>query len=213
MVRTHFHDSLDRLQADAVRMGELTLSEAEQLVGLALEGRGDLLSAIEADVRSVRALRVDVEGRCMTLFATQAPMARDLRRLSTIFKIAADFEGMAESLLQVTRVVAGRKPQPSSLAPLGSFASRLLETLSHTVRFCESGEAAHAQSVRELAPGGEVVENLEAALVASIKGAEDAAERMPLLRLIPEVERVMDQCRKIVERVEYSLSGREATVA
>ena len=118
MVRTHFHDSLDRLQADAVRMGELTLREAEQLVGLALEGRGDLLSAIEADVRSVRALRVDVEGRCMTLFATQAPMAGDLRRLSTIFKIAADFEGMAESLLQVTQVVAGRKPQPSSLAPL-----------------------------------------------------------------------------------------------
>ena len=44
-------------------------------------------------------------------------------------------------------------------------------------------------------------------------GAEDASERMPLLRLIPEVERVMDQCRKIVERVEHSLSGREATVA
>ena len=34
---------------------------------------------------------------------------------------------------------------------------------------------------------------------------------MPLLRLIPEVERVMDQCLKIVERVEYALSGQEAT--
>ena len=213
MVRTHFHESLDRLQGDAVRMGELTLSEAEQVVGLALEGRGDLLSAIEADVRSLRALRVDVEGRCMTLFATQSPMASDLRRLSTIFKIAADFEGMAESLLQVARVVAGRKPRPASLEPLRSFASRLLETLSHTVRFCETGELTDAQRVRELAPDGEAVEKLESALVASIRGAEDASERMPLLRLIPEVERVMDQCRKIVERVEYSLSGREATVA
>ena len=212
MVRIHFHESLDRLQVDVVRMGELTLSEAEQVVGLGLEGRGDLLSAIEADVRSVRALRIDVEGRCLTLFATQSPVAGDLRRLSTIFKIAADFEGMAESLLQVARVVASRKPQLSSLDHLRAFASRLLETLSHTVRFCETGEPAHARRVRELAPDGETVENLESTLVASIKGAEDASEQLPLLRLIPEVERVMDQCQKIVERVEHSLSGREATV-
>jgi hypothetical protein len=33
-----------------------------------------------------------------------------------------------------------------------------------------------------------------------------------LLRLLPEVERVMDQCRKIVDRVEYALPAREATV-
>ena len=213
MARSQFHESFDRLQADTVRMGDLTLSEAEQVVGLGLEGRGDLLSAVEAEVRSVRALRVDVEGRCMALFATQSPVAGDLRRLSTIFKIAADFEGMAEGLLQVARVVAGRKPRPSSLEPLNAFASRLLETLSHTVRFCETGEPTHARRVRELAPDEESVEKLESALVASINGAEDASERMPLLRLIPEVERVMDQCRKIVERVEHSLSGREATVA
>ena len=81
------------------------------------------------------------------------------------------------------------------------------------MRYCETGEAAHARRVRELAPNEESVEKLESALVASIQGAPDASERMPLLRLIPEVERVMDQCRKIVERVEYSLSGREATVA
>ena len=91
--------------------------------------------------------------------------------------------------------------------------SRLLETLSHTVRFCETGEATHARRVRDLAPDGDAVEKLESALVASIKGAEDASDRMPLLRLIPEVERVMDQCRKIVDRVEYSLSGHGATLA
>jgi phosphate transport system protein len=212
MVRTHFHESLDRLQADVVHMGELTLSEAEQVVGLGLEGRGDLSSAIESEVRSVRALRMDVEGRCITLFATQSPMAGDLRRLSSIFKIAADFESMAESLLQVARVVAGRKPRPSSLEPLSAFASRLLETLSHTVRFCEAGEPTDARRVRELAQQGDAVEKIEAALVASIQGAEDASERMPLLRLIPEVERVMDQCRKIVERVEYALPSRAASV-
>ena len=55
------------------------------------------------------------------------------------------------------------------------------------------------------------MEKLESALVASIRSAEDAPERMPVLRLIPEVERVMDQCLKIVERVEYALSGQEAT--
>jgi len=206
MARTHFHESLDRLHADVVRLGELTLSEAEQVVGLGLEGREDLLSAIESDARSVRALRVDVEGRCITLFATQSPVAGDLRRLSSIFKIAADFETIAESLLHVARVAAGKKPRPQTLEPLRVFATRLLETLSHTVGYCASGEAAHARRVRDLSPDAEAVEKLESALMASIKTAEDAPERLPLLRLIPEVERVMDQCRKIVDRVEHAQS-------
>ena len=211
MARTQFHESLDRLQADVVRMGDLTVSEAEQVVGLGLEGRGDLLGAVEADVRSIRGLRADVEGRCIALFATQSPVAGDLRRLSTIFKIAADFEGMAESLLQVARVAAGRRPGPRRWTSLRPFASRLLETFSHTVRFCETGEPAEAVRVRGLVPPSAVMEGIEAALIASIKSAEDAPERMPLLRLIPEVERVMDKCRKIVERVEYSLPLQEAT--
>jgi len=212
MARTHFHESLDRLQADVVRLGELTLSEAEQVVGLGLEGRGDLLGAIEADARSVRGLRVDVEGRCISLFATQSPVAGDLRRLSSIFKIAADFETIADCLLQVARVAAGKRPRPQTLEPLRHFASRLLETLSRTVRYCESGQAEDARTVRDLAPTSEVVEKLEAALMASIKTSEDAPERLPLLRLIPEVERVMDQCRKIVDRVEFALHGQEAAV-
>jgi phosphate transport system protein len=211
MVRTHFYESLDRLHADVVRMGELALSQAEQVVGLGLEGRTDLLSAVEADARSVRGLRVDVEARAITLFATQSPVAGDLRRLSALFKVASDFECIAESLLQVARVAAGRKPRPQSLEPLRSFASRLLEMLSHTVRFCEAGEPAAAQKVRQLSPPSEAVEELENALVSSIKSAEDAPERMPVLRLIPEVERVMDQCLKIIERIEYALSGQEAT--
>jgi phosphate transport system protein len=211
MARTHFHESLDRLHADVVRLGELALSEAEQVVGLGLEGREDLLSAIESDARSVRALRVDVEGRCITLFATQSPVAGDLRRLSSLFRIAADFETIADSLLHVARVAAGKKPRPQSLEPLRAFATRLLETLSHTVGFCESGEAAHARRVRDLAPDSEAVEKLESALMASIKTAEDAPERLPRLRLIPEVERVMDQCRKIVDRVEHALPAQEAT--
>jgi len=210
MARTHFHESLDRLQADVVRLGEMTLSEAEQVVGLGLEGRGDLLGAIEADARSVRGLRVDVEGRCINLFATQSPVAGDLRRLSSFFKIAADFESIADSLLQVARVAAGKKPRPQSAEALRDFASRLLETLSHTVRFCESGGRTHARRVKDLAPDSGVVEALEAALLASIQASDDAPERLPLLRLIPEVERVMDQCRKIVERVEYALHGQEA---
>ncbi len=211
MARTHFHESLDRLQADVVRLGELTLSEAEQVVGLGLEGREDLLSAIESDARSVRALRVDVEGRCIGLFATQSPVAGDLRRLSSIFKIAADFETIADSLLHVARVAAGKKPRSQSLELLRSFATRLLETLSHTVRFCETGETTDSRKVRDLALNSHAVEKLESALMASISAAEDAPERLPLLRLIPEVERVMDQCRKIVDRVEYALSGQEAT--
>jgi phosphate transport system protein len=211
MARTHFHESLDRLQADLVRLGELTLSEAEQVVGLGLEGRRDLLSAIEADARSVRRLRVDVEGRCISLFATQSPVAGDLRRLSSFFKVAADFEAIAESLLQVARVTGGRSPRPQSLEPLRAFATRLLETLSATVRFCESGDPAHAQRVRQLAPDADTVGSLEAALIASIQTTDDSPERLSLFRLIPEVERVLDQCRKIVERLEYALSGQETT--
>lgn len=138
MVRTHFYESLDRLQADVVRMGELA-SQAEQVVGLGLEGRTDLLSAVEADARG---LRVDVEARAITLFATPSPVAGDLRRLSAIVKVASDFESIAESLLQVARVAAGRRPRPQSLEPLRAFASRLLEMLSHTARYCETGEPA-----------------------------------------------------------------------
>jgi phosphate transport system protein len=209
MARTKLRESLDRLHRDVVQIGRLALEMAEQVAGLGIEARTDLASAIEADARSLRALRADVERRSIALLATQAPVASDLRRLSGIMKVAADFEAIGDSLLQVARVTAARATRPQTAPAPRTFATRLLEALSHTVQFCDTGDPQDASRARSLAPDQDAIESLESALVASIKSADDATDRMPLLRLIPEVERVSDLCRKVVARVEYALSGQE----
>lgn len=103
-VRQSFHEQLENLQHDLLKMG-VFVSEAIRLSVQSLS-KGDIALArkvIEGD-DTVDAMMIDIEKRCLQLMALQQPMASDLRAVGTALKIVTDLERMADHATDIAKV-------------------------------------------------------------------------------------------------------------
>lgn len=103
-VRQSFHEQLESLQHDLLKMG-VFVSEAIRKAVQSLS-KSDIALAravIEGD-DTVDAMMIDIEKRCLQLMALQQPMASDLRTIGTALKIVTDLERMADHATDIAKV-------------------------------------------------------------------------------------------------------------
>ena len=109
----HFHEDLSQVK---VRL--LTMSgEAEAALGLAVEALldrdHDKASRVIRGDRVIDQMELEIETQCINLLATQQPMARDLRMLTSALKIANDLERVGDhavNIAQSAERLAAAKP-------------------------------------------------------------------------------------------------------
>lgn len=104
MTRQSFHQQLDELHAELVRMGAQVEEMIEQAVR-ALAQRDQTLSdqVIQFD-DVIDNFMLDIEVRSLRLLALQQPMAVDLRTIATALKIVTDLERMADLAVDIAKV-------------------------------------------------------------------------------------------------------------
>lgn len=102
--RHSFHDQLDDLQRELLKMGVLVAEQIRKAVeSLAMLKMPSAREVIQAD-DTVDAMLVDIEKRCLQLLALQQPMGSDLRRIGTALKIVTDLERMADHAADIAKV-------------------------------------------------------------------------------------------------------------
>ena len=94
--RVEYDHQLDALKHEIIRMGSL----AKDLLA------GSMKALVDRDVQAARriiesddvidALRDDIEENCITLIATQQPLAKDLRVIFAAIKMGTDLERIAD---------------------------------------------------------------------------------------------------------------------
>ena len=57
-------------------------------------------------------LELEIEEKCLEIIATQQPMAKDLRRVATLFKIINDLERMADYATSIAKITLRIADQP-----------------------------------------------------------------------------------------------------
>ena len=127
--RSSFHDQLNNLQRDILRMG-VFVGEAIQNAVQSL-ARKDLPLAravIDGD-DTVDRMLVDIEKRCLQLMALQQPMASDLRAIGTALKIVTDLERMADHATDIAKVTIRLEDEPllKELVDIPRMAARVQE--------------------------------------------------------------------------------------
>jgi phosphate transport system protein len=103
-MRQTFDRELQRLQDEVLRMG----SEVEEHLVMATDGfiaRDQAIARrmIEADV-SINERRIQVGLDALTLIATQAPMARDMRMIGAILEIVGELERIHDYVKGIARI-------------------------------------------------------------------------------------------------------------
>jgi phosphate transport system protein len=112
-MRTHFNQELEHI-SDAIKLMGNHVNQATARAVAALINR-DFQEArdVKRSDHSIDQLRYDVETACVTLMATQQPVARDLRGLAATALVAVEIErcgdyakGIAKAARRISRINA-----------------------------------------------------------------------------------------------------------
>ncbi|MCR4441143.1 MAG: phosphate signaling complex protein PhoU [Peptococcaceae bacterium] len=211
MIRHGFDESLDGLQKDILRMGKMV----EEMLDKSVESlkRQDTKMAEEVLRREeqIDLLEQEIEQKCLSLIATQQPLAKDLRKIAAGFKIITDLERMAdysEDIAKVTIRLAGEPlikplidiPRMSKLA--GQMLSDALdayvrEDVELAYRMCQNDDEVdhiYAQVIREL-------------LTYMMENPRTISQATSLMFVGRYIERIADHATNIGERVIYLVTG------
>jgi phosphate transport system protein len=115
-LRRTFHQELDAIRTEVLLLGSTVIEAVPRATGVLLSG--DLEGAdylVQAD-DEIDARSVDIEDRCFKALALQAPVARDLRELVAIIKIASELERSADLAVNICK--AARRIYGHSIDPV-----------------------------------------------------------------------------------------------
>ncbi len=107
-----FAEKMSWLQDHLQFMGSLV----EEAIGRSIEALKkqdmDLARAVIAGDDRIDQLEQEIEEKCLEVIATQQPMAKDLRRVATLFKMINDLERMADYATSISKITLRIADQP-----------------------------------------------------------------------------------------------------
>ena len=208
----HFHEELADVRSRLVTMS----GAAEAAVAMAVEallGRDDaraekvLKGDHEIDIREV-----ELEERCVALMALQQPMARDLRMLTVIMRIATNLERVADHAVNIaqsaTRVSKARPivPEPEIVLMAKLTRAMLADSIDAFIR-------DDALAAREICRRDDQVDALNRSvfrilLTYMMEDPQTISTGMEILLVSRNLERVADLATNIAEGVVFLVEGK-----
>ena len=211
MTREGFAHQIRGLRDDIVAMSSMVdKALARSVDALRLQDVPLAREIVKADVEINRA-RWKIEERALLLIATQAPMAGDLRTISSVIHIATELERMADHAAGNAKIVLDTASEPL-LKPLVdiprmSDLARAMLSDSISAFINEDSEAARAIVARD-----DEIDNLYNQIYRELltfmmadPGTINRATR--LLWAAHNLERIADRVTNICERVVFAKTG------
>jgi phosphate transport system protein len=203
---------LSQIQDDVLRLGSM-VEEAIQRSIEALKRRDvDLAHEIIADDEKINALRYALEEKCLTVIATQQPVAGDLRTIIAAMHITIEMERMADHAEGIARLVTRLADEPllkplidvprmadiaceMLRASLDAFIARDIEAAAAAANRDDELDQLYDQVFREL-------------LTYMLQDPRTISRATFLLWVTHNLERIGDRITNISERVVFMTTGK-----
>jgi phosphate transport system protein len=212
MARETFERQLQMMVDQVLVLGSMV----EQAVLDALDAfkRRDLAAArriYEAD-GLINEKRYAIEAGCVTLIATQQPMARDVRFLAAILEIITELERIgdyAKGICKVTQLISEEKIDPVLIDNLQQMANCGLDMLR---RALDAFVAVDAESAREIPSEDDSVDQLynqiyQRLMEQMMQDISTIDHANHIMWAAHNLERLGDRVTNICERVIYVATG------
>lgn len=209
----HLHDQLADLRTRLARMTAAVQSLVEQAVESVFRADADLADeAIRSDAR-VDDEEVWVERMAIDLLALHQPAAGDLRLVTTIIKVNADFEriadcavNVAQRVIPLARAAGGYRPPPD----LKRMGATVVATLRDTIKAFNTGDVELARKVLRSDDGVDALYHqiVQDMLAEMESDGRTANVNLSNVMVAKNLERIADHCTNVAEDVIYIQSGR-----
>ena len=212
MPRTDFDRSLQDIQEELLVLGSMVEKSIDRSV-LALKNRDLSLSKVVIDDDDlIDDLRNQIEEKCISVIATQNPMAGDLRTVISVLYIAEELERMgdyAEGIAKISLSI-GKEPMLKPLVDIPRMAEKSSKMLSRSLdALVNRDEQLAIQVCRDDNEVDELYNQVYRELLTFMISDPKTIERATyLLWVSHNIERIADRATNISERVLYLITGK-----
>jgi phosphate transport system protein len=212
MTRELLEQRISHLQQEVLHLG-ITVEQSILDVVAALRRRDTAVARrIEAQDREINEHRFGLEDECLTLIATQQPMARDLRLLAAVLEIITELERMGDYAKGIAHIILMLGPEPLPPDLLDHFDKMATAATKMLRKALEAFVAGDDKTARTIPAQDDVVDNLYnlvyRELVAQmIRNPESIDHATHLLWVAHNLERFADRVTNICERTVFMATG------
>lgn len=210
--RVVYHRDLDELTKGVIRLGAMACETIPRATEALLSGSLADAQAVIDDDDPIDALTLELEEKCVSIIALQAPMAGDLRRLLTIIKLLAEIERSADLAVNICK--AGRRMYGADLSPgirglIASMSREANKLLRLSIDAFADNNDSLAVALNDIDDELDQLNRdmVEAIFAANNAGTLDLAGAVQLALIARYYERIGDHAVNIGERVTYMITG------
>lgn len=201
------HDRLDQMTKSVV-------SAVDQSVTALAEKDVDKAKRIKKEDKLINKMRWDIEERCITLIATQQPVASDLRELITLLYIVTELERIGDYAAGISKitVLIGNEEHVKLLIDIPRMRDLAIDMIqnamkAYTSRNEKSAILIHGQDDDIDHLYNQVYREL---ISFMIEKPSNITQCTYLLWVTHNLERIGDRVTNICERVIYLATGEHA---
>ncbi len=211
-VRLHYRDELDNLERSALDGIELVTASLERTLEAVEHQDMELAELVIADDDRIDGRYLEVHQQILTLLATQAPVATDLRLISALLHVMHSIERMGDQCVNISKVI----PLTGHDAPVrGEMVDRILlmgkQARSMLSQAKRAFEGRDIELARDLVRQDDLIDNLnKECFQIAVQVGEDQDTRewaMTMMLVARAIERIGDNAVDIGEQVAFVVTG------
>jgi phosphate transport system protein len=211
-VRHQYQEELENLEKKALDGLDLVIETLDRATEAVQHQDIELAELVIADDDRIDGRYLEIHQSILTLLATQAPVATDLRLISALLHVMKCMERMGDQCVNVAKLipVAGHEP-PADADMLNNIETMCKRTRSMISQSKQAFFARDVELARDLVRQDDVVDNLNRDCFAvALRIGDDADARewaMTMMLVARAIERMADNAVDIGEQVAFVVTG------
>ncbi len=209
--RDAFHQELREIEEAVIQMASLVESEIARAMQALVSHNMTLAEDVIASDAKVNEMQRDIRNHCISVIARQAPVAKDLRELTTVQLVINELERMGDHAVGIAKQV--QRLHGMETLPATSDLAEMAKLVRDQVRAgIQAFVDVNMQAARDVCVRDDEVDHQYKRIFADLLNyMRTDAERIPaatsLLFVSHDLERIGDRVTNICEDVIYMVTG------
>jgi phosphate transport system protein len=210
--RLHYQEDLAQLEERALDGLDLVIQSLDRTIEAVQHQDTELAQLIVASDDVLDGRYLEIHQRLLTMIATQAPVATDLRLIAALLHVMKNMERMGDQCVNIAKMIpiAGNEP-PADEAMLRNIFTMGKQVRSLITQVKRAFAERNVELARDLVRQDDVVDNLNRECFRmAIELGDDQDRRewaMTMILVARALERIGDNAVDIGEQVAFVVTG------
>ncbi len=210
-MRFHLEKSLQQLKEDIGRLGGMVEEAVDKTIIALREMDAELAREVISQDDEIDNVENKIEKQCLSLFALQQPLAKDLRLIGSSLKMITDLERIADQAADISELTLRLAEKPVKINPeIYRMAEKAKDMVSRSI---DAFIHLDVKTATTVCNDDDEVDNLFNDLVMDIAtqikaGSQSVEQLIDIMFIVKYLERMGDHATNISEWVVYIETGK-----